>query len=243
MRDEAALWALARAGDARARARLIDAHLPLARAVAARFGAAGPGREDLNQAAALGLVEAVGAYDPARGAAFSTFAVPRILGEVRDALRRHAGLGGTRSLAARAGRLRAVEERLRQTLGRDPATGELCGALGWSRGELAEVVAALAPTLPYQAHTMVRPGEGVGSPEPVVVERLALWAALAELPADERQVIALRYLGRLSQRQVADAVGVGQSQVSRRERRGLGRLWRSLAGHEAIHTGRDREAT
>lgn len=243
MEDEAALWARARAGDAEARGRLVAVHLPLARAVAARFGASGPGREDLAQAAALGLVEAVAAYDPARGAAFSTFAVPRILGEVRDALRRHAGLAGTRSLAARAGRLRAVEGRLCQTLGRDPATGELCGALGWSRGDLAEVVAALEPALPYDARHLGRPGTGAGSPEPAVVERLALWTALAELPPGERQVIALRYLGRLSQRQVADAVGVGQSQVSRRERRGLKRLWRSLAGPEAIHTARDREAT
>ncbi len=243
MAAEAELWARARAGDKRARARLVDRHLPLARAVAARFGAAGPGRDDLLQAAALGLVEAVAAFDPDRGTSFSTFAVPRILGEVRDALRRHSGLGGSRALVARAARLRVVQGRLRQTLGREPAAGDLCAALGWSRSELAEVAGALEPALSFDAAAAELPPRLARSPEAEVVDRLALASAMATLPPLERRVIALRYIGRLSQRQVADVVGVGQSQVSRRERRGLRRLWRSLGGRSGIHTPPGREAT
>ena len=229
--DEADLWHRARAGDRQARVRLVACHMGLARAVAERFGDAGPGRDDLAQAAALGLVEAVAAFDHAKGAAFSTFAVPRILGEVRDALRRASGFGGMRSLAESASRLRAAEARLRLVLGRDPDAGALCAALGWSRSRLAEVLSALEPAAPY-APTVVD-DRATPSPEGEVLERLALARALADLPEGERRVIALRYLGRLSQSQVAAVVGLGQSQVSRRERRGLMRLWRSLGGDRA----------
>jgi RNA polymerase sigma factor (sigma-70 family) len=239
--EEAELWRRARAGDREARVRLVALHLGLARAVAQRFGGAGPGRDDLAQAAALGLVEAVAAFDPAQGVAFSTFAVPRILGEVRDALRRSSGFGGMRSLAESAAHLRTVEARLAQTLGREPDAAELAAALGWSRSHLAEVASALEPTLPYGPAKV--PDVGTPSPEGEIVERLALARALTELPEPERRVIALRYVGRLSQSQVADVVGLAQSQVSRRERRGLRRLWHSLGGERPIHTPPDREAT
>ena len=243
MDEESDLWRRARGGGQKARAALVERHLPLARAVAARFGSLGPGREDLAQAAALGLVKAVDAFDPGRGVAFSTFAVPRMLGEVRDALRRAGPFGGMRSLGRKAGRLRVVQERLRHALGREPLAGELARALGWTRGELAEVVGALEPAQSVEAgESAVGREDATLWPETAVLERLSLAGALADLPEGERRVLALRYWGRLSQSEVARAIGVGQSQVSRRERRALRRLWHALGPGAPIHTGPDREA-
>lgn len=237
-----ALWARAQSGDRHARAQLVLRHIGLARAIAARFGEAGPGREDLAQAAALGLVEAVAAYDPSRGVAFSTYAVPRILGAVRDTLRQSSGLSGGRPLAREAAALRRAEALLRNRLGREPGTAELARALAWSPIRLAEVAAALEPMTPL-GPTGAWPGADATSPEGRVVERLALQAALGALPEAERRLIALRYMGRLSQTEVAAIMGIGQSQVSRRERRALVHLWRALGDRGAMHGRRGHEAT
>lgn len=243
MDEESRLWSRARVGDREARDALVGRHMPLARAVAARFGDGGPGREDLAQAAALGLVQAVNAFDPTEGVAFSTFAVPRILGEVRDALRRAGPFAGSRSLARRAGRLRVVQAFLRSALGREPDAGELARALGWGRVELAEVVAALEPMAGVDPLMRTGSEPHAASPEVSVVERLALASALADLPESERRLIALRYWGHLTQSEAASVVGLGQSQVSRRERVALRRLWHTLAEDRPIHTGSGREAT
>jgi RNA polymerase sigma factor (sigma-70 family) len=218
------LWRRARLGDAAARRRLIMRHLPLAYAVAARFGDVPPGRDDLRQTAALALVQAVAAYDPTSPARFATFAVPRILGEVRDAMRRASGLGGGRALARRARRLAAARKALSGRLGREPSVAELAQALATDAREVAEWLDTL--------RTPVALTERVAAADDVaeaVAERLALVRAIADLPADERAVVALRYLGGLGQAIVAARLGVSQSQVSRRERRGLGRIWRALA--------------
>jgi len=200
--------------------------VPLALAVARRFGNVPPGQRDLRQAASLGLVLAVRGFDPERGTAFATYAVPVILGEVRAALRHAGGFGGARRLAADAAGLARARERLGQTLGREPRLDELATALGRSRDELADLLGALAPVAPLDAaaHTPAQPGDG----ETQTLDRVALWTAVADLPEAERRVVALRYLGEMTQREVADAVGVSQSQVSRRERSGLRRLWRAL---------------
>ncbi|MCL6595607.1 MAG: sigma-70 family RNA polymerase sigma factor [Firmicutes bacterium] len=245
---QAELWRRARRGDAGARAQLATAHLGLARAVAARFGDAPPGRGDLMQAAALGLVQAVAAYDPEAGVPFAAFAVPRILGEVRETMRRAGGFGAPRRLAQEAARLAEARRRLAALLGREPRLDELARELGRTSAELADVVAALAPPAPVEAAAHLA-GRGP-TPEEAVVDRLAVAGALAELAPLERRVVALRVLGGLTQQAVARLTGMSQSQVSRRERAGLRRLWRSLAAARAdlgkaaaIHTDPGGEAT
>jgi RNA polymerase sigma factor (sigma-70 family) len=245
---QAELWRRARRGDLGARAQLVTAHLGLARAVAARFGDAPPGRGDLMQAAALGLVQAVAAYDPDAGVPFAAFAVPRILGEVREAMRRAAGFGAPRRLAREAARLAEARRRLAALLGREPRLDELARETGRTPAELADVVAALTPPAPLEAAAHLSGGEP--TPEEKVVDRLAVAGALADLAPPERRVVALRVLGGLTQEAVARLTGMSQSQVSRRERAGLRRLWRMLAaaradvaGAGAIHTDPDGEAT
>lgn len=209
--------------------RLVEGHLALAQALARRFGDVPPGREDLGQAAMVGLVAAARRFDPGRGVAFSTFAVPIILGELRETVRRASGFGSGRRLASEAARLRTARDRLRRALGREPDLDELADEMGVTRADLADVLGALAPAVPLDegADTAIGPTPGHDD-EAGIVDRLVLVRALADMPKTDRRILALRYVANMTQAQVAVAVGLSQSQVSRRERLGLRHLWHRL---------------
>jgi RNA polymerase sigma-B factor len=230
---EQELWTRARAGDGAAREQLVHRYLPLARQLAARYAGRGRPLEDLVQVANLGLVKAVDRYDPDHGAAFSSYAVPTVVGE----LRRHFRDVGwavhvPRSVQERVLKLGRATERLSADTGRTPTVAELAGATDESE---EDVVDALSAGHAYEADSLDEPsaagdgesaprGERMGDDDPGF-ERVEDWQAIApairELSDRDRLVLRLRFVEDLTQSQIADKVGVSQMQVSRILRRCL----------------------
>ncbi len=222
------------AGDREAAERLVAENTGLIRAVAKRYYGRGVEPEDLFQLGSLGFLKAAAGFDPAFGTQFSTYAVPKIAGEIRRFLRDDGTVKVSRTLKERAAQIRLARDRLSKALGREPVLSELAEALELSCEEIAEAESAADPVASIQQPT----GEGQtlenllsDSPlEERVVERLALRQALARLPEREARVIALRYYHDLTQDRTAKLIGVSQVQVSRIEKKALAHLRELLEG-------------
>ena len=204
----------ARNGDNRACEQVLEENNGLIWSVVRRYYGRGVEPDDLYQLGCLGFLKAVRGFDPAFGTQFSTYAVPKIAGEIRRFLRDDGAVKVSRGLKERSISLRGVRARLCGELGREPALS-------------AETAAE--PVISLQTET----GEGgltlegmltSGGMEEGLIERLSLRSALEELPERERQVLLLRYYKGLTQTQSAKVLGVSQVQVSRLERRAVDRL-------------------
>lgn len=193
-----------------------------------RYYGRGVEPEDLYQLGCLGFLKAVQGFDFSYGTCFSTYAVPKIAGEIRRFLRDDGSLKVSRSIREQAQTLYNIRERLRQELGREPALSELSEATGMTMEEIAQTdLATDAPESLYQetADGLTLEGMlGTEAPEEGLVERIALREAIDHLPEKERMTILLRYFKGLTQQQTARVLGVSQVQISRLERRGLDRL-------------------
>jgi RNA polymerase sigma-B factor len=225
-----------RHGDANAREELVRRFLPLARKLARRYSGAREPFEDLLQVASLGLVKAIDRYDGTRGTAFSSFAVPTILGELKRYFR---DLGWAvhvpRGAQEQAMKVEEAQHRLSSRSGRSPTVQELAEYLELS---IEEVLDALETSRAHHASSLDAPyDDGEGDAGTIVdrfgcedlslrfaVDRLTIGAAAKQLPPREREVLMLRFVGDLTQTQIADRVGVSQMQVSRILRRALARL-------------------
>ena len=238
-----ARFARAQAGDRRAREELIVELLPLARRMARRYHRSSESFDDLLQVANLGLVNAVDRFDPDRGVAFSSFAVPTILGE----LRRHFRDTGwsvrvPRALHERALRVERVTGELEVRRGRSVTAEEVAGELGLS---LEETLEAMEAGQAYGALSMDAPIRSEDGSHESLIDRLGdedealtlvedratVATAMGQLPVRDRRVLAMRFRQELTQTQIAERVGVSQMQVSRIIRRSLARL-RDLAEEE-----------
>jgi RNA polymerase sigma-B factor len=203
---------------------LVERFMPLARHLARRYPA-GAERDDLLQVASLGLVKAVERFDPARGAAFASFATPTILGEIKRYFRDY---GWTvrvpRELQDRSLRVADAGERLTTELGRAPTVTELADALGTPVDSVLEALAS------DSAHHPIPLDRGLGDGEADAAGVLAaaddrgysdiedvatVDSLLDRLPGHERDVVRLRFREDLLQREIADRVGVSQMHVSR----------------------------
>lgn len=230
--DTPALLEQARGGDNEACARLIEENAGLIWSIVRRYYGRGTDPEDLYQLGCMGFLKAVRGFDPAFGCQFSTYAVPKIAGEIRRFLRDDGAVKVSRGLKERAGTIRQARERLAAQLGREPALSELAAETGL---EVEEIAAAEEASLPV-ASLQMESGDGftlesvLGSDgmEESIVEREALLTAVAALPERERQVIVLRYFRELTQERAARILGVSQVQVSRIERRAMEHLRRKL---------------
>ena len=200
--------------------------------VVRRYCGRGVDQEDLYQLGCLGFLKAVQGFDFDYGTCFSTYAVPKIAGEIRRFLRDDGAIKVGRSLREQAQTLYTVRQRLRQQLGREPALSELSEATGWTAEEIAQVDLATDTPESLQKETadgLTLEGTlGTEAPEEGLVERIALREAIDQLPEKERMTILLRYFKGLTQDQTARILGVSQVQVSRLERRGLKRLRESF---------------
>ena len=198
--------------------------------VVRRYYGRGVDPEDLYQLGCLGFLKAVQGFDFDYGTCFSTYAVPKIAGEIRRFLRDDGAIKVGRSLREQAQTLYTV--RLRQELGREPVLSELSEATGWTAEEIAQVDLATDAPDSLQRETadgLTLEGTlGTEAPEESLVERIALREAIDHLPERERMTILLRYFKGLTQDQTARILGVSQVQVSRLERRGLKRLRESF---------------
>ena len=189
--------------------------------------------DDLYQLGCLGFLKAIRGFDFSYGTCFSTYAVPKIAGEIRRFLRDDGMLKVSRGLREQAQLLYTSRERLRQRLGREPALSELAEDTGLTPEEIARAdLAADAPESLQQetADGLTLEGMlGTEAPEEAMVERIALREAIDQLPEKERMTILLRYFKSLTQEQTARVLGVSQVQISRLERRGLQHLRESFA--------------
>ena len=200
--------------------------------VVRRYYGRGVEADDLYQLGCLGFLKAVQGFDFTYGTCFSTYAVPKIAGEIRRFLRDDGTVKVSRSIREQAQMLYSTRERLRQELGREPALSELSEATGLTSEEIARTEIATDTPESLQRETadgLTLEGMlGTEAPEEAMVERIALRQAVDALPEKERTTILLRYFKGLTQQQTARILGVSQVQISRLERRGLQRLRESF---------------
>ena len=222
--------------DERAREELVGRFLPLARNLARRYAGAREPFEDLMQVASLGLVKAVDRFDVARGVAFSSFAVPTILGELKRYFR---DLGWSvhvpRGAQEQALKVEEAQQKLTSRSGRPPSVQQLAEYLEIS---VEDVLDALETANAHHSASLDAPrddGEGesgtladaFGQDDgrfELVEASVTISAAAKQLSARERRVLALRFISDMTQTQIASKIGVSQMQVSRILRRALGRL-------------------
>lgn len=222
--------------DRRARDELIERFLPLARRLARRYASAGEPYDDLVQVASLGLVKAVDRFDPARGFAFTSFAVPTIVGELKRYFRDTAwALHVDRGAQERARKIGEARSEITRETGRPPTIHELAQYLelteeevldGLQTSEAYDAVSLDAPMASEDADMPTRM-DVIGAEDErleLVDEHATIFAAAKHLPEREREILFLRFGEDLTQSQIADRVGVSQMQVSRLLRRSLQRL-------------------
>ena len=224
-----ALIARSRAGDRAAGEKLIVENSGLIWSIARRYFGRGVDPDDLYQLGCLGFLKAVEGYDTAFGTQFSTYAVPKIAGEIRRFLRDDGSVKVSRGLKERSAAIKMTRSRMTAELGREPTVGELSKEMGLSVEEIATAETATAATDSIQRET----GEDGFTLENVLtdsdteeqlVERIALREAIGKLPEREALVINLRYFHGLTQERVARVLQVSQVQVSRIEKKALGHL-------------------
>ena len=209
----------ARSRDHAVMARLVEENLPLSQAVARKFQGQGVEKDDLEQVAAMALMQAIERFDPERGLHFSTFALPTIAGSVRNYLRdRGSTIRLTRSLREQLTKLRRVSDELTRKLQREPSMRELAEAMELPPEELLTLLDArrAAQTVSLDAETS----------DDAEAPRLETFLGRLDEGYEQMEKLLLqkRFEERLGQRETARALGVSQMQVSRMERRLLTRL-------------------
>lgn len=223
------LIAKAQAGDGEASEALVTENSGLIWSVARRFLGRGTEADDLYQLGCLGFLKAVEGFDLEFGTQFSTYAVPKIAGEIRRFLRDDGAVKVSRGLKEQAAAIRTVRNRLTSALGREPTVQEISRQTGFSPEEIALAETATAATESIQRQT----GDEGFSLEQVLtdteseekmVEKIALRQAIEGLPERERMVIQLRYFHSLTQQRVAKVLDVSQVQVSRIEKKAIAQL-------------------
>ena len=231
-------------GDPAARDALVARFLPLARQLARRYQRGGEPLDDLIQVASLGLLKAIDRFDPERETAFSSFAVPTILGELKRHFRDKGwSVRVPRDLQELALKVDRVGEQLSRELGRAPTPGEIAESVGTTTEQVLEAREASAA---YRAVSLDRPrdeededaggiADSVGIEDPgfslaedaATVERL-----MRVLSEREREVLRLRFEEDLTQSEIGARVGVSQMHVSRLIRQSIARLREAAAPPE-----------
>ena len=210
---------------------MIEAHLPLVRAIARRYAGRGEDLEDLVQLGAVGLVKASKRFDPNRGVAFGAFAGPAIEGEIRRHLRDSASpLRIPRKLEQMSAELRRSDSKLSASLGRSPSLHELAAALGVEDGDVERALGV------EQARDSISISPGVAAVElPADSEaladsddRLLLARGIRALDKRQRRIVFLRFHADMTERQIARELGISQAHVSRLLASALAKLRREL---------------
>lgn len=229
MTDTFDLLRAAREGDDVALERVVVENSGLVWSIVRRFTGRGVDPDDLYQLGCMGLIKAVRGFDESFGNQFSTYAVPKIAGEIRRFLRDDGTVKVSRGLKENNFKIRAARERLLHTLGREPALSELSEATGLTSEEIAqaELATGCADSLSRETSDDGQTLEemlGDTGIEEEVLEHVALTQAMDRLPERERMIIALRFFKSLTQDQTAKIMKISQVQVSRIERAALIKL-------------------
>ncbi len=227
--------------DQDARRALIERMLPLVRSLARRYANRGEPLDDLEQVGCVGLIKAVDRFDLERELRFSTFAVPTILGEIKRHFRDRAwSVHVSRGLQELSAKVAREVDRLSTKLGRSPTIEDVAQATGSTPEQVLEALqgAHAYSTVPLE-ETIGDDGEPVarlGDDDPafeIAEERIELSIAMRPLSERERRIVLLRFFGGLTQREIAERIGISQMHVSRLLRRALEQMSDSLVAPSA----------
>jgi RNA polymerase sigma-B factor len=234
-------------GDRRVRNELVEGHRWVAVHCARRFSDRGEMYDDLLQVAMLGVVKAVERYDPARGTAFSTFAIPTVMGELRRHFRDATWpLKVPRRVKDLSIGLSSIIQQLAHELGRSPQVDEVAARAGASVDDVLEALEAGAAYRPAPLPSPgTTPGDGylderfgVEDTELRVSEvRVLLRELVVDLPARERRILYLRFYEGRTQAEIADDLGISQVHVSRLLRASLDQLHGHLRDRDDLPEG------
>ncbi len=219
----------AQTGDEQAMSRIVTENSGLIWSVARRFYGRGVELDDLYQLGCVGFIKAVRGFDVGYGTQFSTYAVPKISGEIRRFLRDDGSIKVSRSIKEQANRIRSARNALEQKLGREPTLSELSAETGLEAEEIAVAETATGQTESLNRETgedgfTLEQTLGDYTQEERMLEHVALREALATLDTRAQRVIALRFFHGMTQERTAKILGVSQVQVSRIERRAIQEL-------------------
>lgn len=224
----------AQSGDREAAGKLIEENSGLIWSVARRFFGRSVDPDDLYQLGCVGFLKAIDGFDEKFGTQFSTYAVPKISGEIRRFLRDDGMVKVSRGIKEQAMQIKTVRLDLEQRLGREPTLSEISHETGISPEDIAFAETATGPAESLQKES----GEdgftlelvlGDYAAEEKMVEQVALRSAIEKLPERERQVVALRYYHGMTQQNCAKVMHVSQVQISRIERRAVETLRQILS--------------
>ena len=228
--DNSELLPLAKAGDAEAMNRLIEANLPLVTSISKKFINRGYDYEDIYQIGCMGLVKAINNFNDKYNVKFSTYAVPMIIGEIKRFLRDDGIIKVSRNVKSLAKKLHFDKEALTKKLNRDPSIEELAEFSGINKEEILFALESSA-SMQY-LYEVIHQDDGApvllidklsenAEEDKNLTERIALKEALNNLDVKSRQIIVLRYFKDKTQIQVAKMLGISQVQVSRIEKKVL----------------------
>ena len=235
--DNSQLLPLAKAGDAEAMNRLIEANLPLVTSISKKFINRGYDYEDIYQIGCLGLVKAINNFDDNYNVKFSTYAVPMIIGEIKRFLRDDGIIKVSRNVKSLAKKLHFDKEALTKKLNRDPSIEELAEFSGIDKEEILFALESSA-SMQY-LYEVIHQDDGApvllidklsenAAEDKNLTEKIALKEALNSLDVKSRQIIVLRYFKDKTQIQVAKMLGISQVQVSRIEKKVLSEMRKQL---------------
>ena len=209
---------------------LAEENLGLVHLCANRFRGRGIEYDDLYSAGCIGLLKAVKAFDSGRGVKFSTYAVPVILGEIKRLFRDGGAIRVSRSLKELSMRLSRICEDFRQREMREPTVAELSQLSGETESAVAEALCVSQPTVSLTAGDDDERQTDIPteSPDESITDLLALRQIMARLPHEDRALLELRYFRGLTQTKTAQALGMTQVQVSRREKKLLTQMREEL---------------
>ena len=232
------LLRLARAGDEKARQKLIEGNLRLVLSVIQRFDKRGESPDDLFQVGCIGLMKAIANFDPDKQVRFSTYGVPMIAGEVRRYLRDNSAIRVSRSLRDVAYRVLQCKEAMTTDLGREPRLEEIAKNLDLPVEEVSQAMDAVcAPVSLYDPVyseggdplTVMDQVRDTRNTDENWMEHIALQTAFRALNPREQQILSLRFYDGKTQMEVAGSLGISQAQVSRLEKSAISDLRKSVS--------------
>ncbi len=221
---------------------VVSQYLPLVRRLCARFYHSGEPMEDLVQVGTIGLIKAIRRYDPDKGTIFPAFAIPSILGEIKNYFRDHGwAVKIPRKIQSQKLAVRKAVEVLTQELGKSPTIPEIGRATGFTEDEVYDTfqVDSYGKSLSLEAQYGSPDGQNglslldlIGTEDPnfnAVTERLDVTQAMDSLTDREKAIVSLKFYGGLSQTRIGEILGMSQMHVSRLQRAALGKLKNCLA--------------
>jgi RNA polymerase sigma-B factor len=225
-----------RTGDKRDRDAIVERFMPLARRLAGRYNRRADSLDDLTQVAALALVKAVDRFDPTRGIAFSSYAVPTIVGEIKRHFRDHSwAVRPPRALAERALRVEAAARQFAVEQHRAPTVAELCARTDLTEEEVldglhagrAANASSLDAPVSKQDEGAASLGDRIGVDDDgygIAEQRVLLEGLLRGVSPRDREILHMRYFEDMTQAEIGAIFGVSQMQVSRLVRNSIERM-------------------